>query len=349
MGWRSLRTDDIARREVIVVQLEEAKRFIEHDTSAHARLAFLLLDNAAEVLMFRNIECLLSWNYRDERLLRHYDELLELTGKPEIRSGRDEIASRIVPKSKRRELERNFNAKADFLCENDRIEATQARVLKRLHSYRNELYHRDTIRAETIQSACLLYFDLVCTLFECLQQFGLITLVKTAPPLFVKYLPPGIDWGMPSEGMIAEQLRAGLGIDVPTVRQMLMTHLTSRLDALDARISYVARTLFRGWLELAPEGPWRAAAIRLAQVHEDHEEPPEVEEILKLKLRYGPPDLPKWREAVERLGALDDRLSLFAAFADIEDDFEPLEVHLEGLAERLHHEEQMEEDIRRGK
>lgn len=213
MGWRVMRTDDIERLESITVQLEEAKRLIEQDTATHARLAFLLIDNAAEVLMFRNIECLLSSTHQDEQLLRYYDELLELTDKPEIQQGRDEIASRIVPKRKRAELKRNFNAKADFLCEQDCLEETQARVLKRLHGYRNELYHRDTIRAETIQPVCLLYFDLACTLLERLRQFEMYSIVRSVPATLAKYRPPDVSWGTPSTRDIAAQLRVGLGID----------------------------------------------------------------------------------------------------------------------------------------
>ena len=62
MGWRSVRVDNVPRLVLMTVQLEEAKALIERNTAAHARLAFILLDNAAEVLMFRNVEVLLSSN-----------------------------------------------------------------------------------------------------------------------------------------------------------------------------------------------------------------------------------------------------------------------------------------------
>jgi hypothetical protein len=44
----------------MTIQLEEAKALIERNSAAHGRLAFILLDNAAEVLMLRNVEALLS-------------------------------------------------------------------------------------------------------------------------------------------------------------------------------------------------------------------------------------------------------------------------------------------------
>src|SRR5215831_8932619 len=144
MVWHSLRTDDIERLEVMTVQLEQAKALIEHDTATHARLAFILLDNAAEILMFRNVEVLLSFNYRDEQLLRRYDELLEQRDDPDLQHQRDKIASEYVPKGKRRELAHFFDAKIDFLQERSCLEVTEGRVLRKLHRYRNELYHRDT-------------------------------------------------------------------------------------------------------------------------------------------------------------------------------------------------------------
>ncbi len=44
------------RLVLIVEQLEEAKRFIQADDLAHYRMALLLLDNVAEILMYRVIK-----------------------------------------------------------------------------------------------------------------------------------------------------------------------------------------------------------------------------------------------------------------------------------------------------
>ncbi len=349
MSWRVLRTDDIERLTSITVQFEEMKRLIELGTATHARLAFLLIDNAAETLMFRNIECLLSSTHLHEQLLRRYDELLELTDERGILQNRDEIADQIVPKRRRAELRRNFNAKADFLCEHDCLEGTQARVLKRLHGYRNELYHRDTIRAETIQPACLLYFDLACTLLEHLRQFETYSIVKTVPATLAKYRQSDVSWGTPSTRDIAAQLRVGLGIDDTAMRHFLIEHLTSRLNDIDNRVDYLEQSIFPGMREIFLGGPWRELIIRVAQVHEDYDEPPDIDELLQLTLRYGPPDLPRWRAAVEQLAGHEDSLSLFAAFADIEEDMEPFETQLEDLAERFSIEEQRAEDMRRRK
>ena len=54
-GQQVLRLDDLERLEMMAVQLDEASAFLARKTVSHARLAFILLDNAAEVIMRRDI------------------------------------------------------------------------------------------------------------------------------------------------------------------------------------------------------------------------------------------------------------------------------------------------------
>jgi hypothetical protein len=48
---------------------DEASTFLARKTVSHARLAFILLDNAAEVIMRRNVEVRLAGNMLMERIL----------------------------------------------------------------------------------------------------------------------------------------------------------------------------------------------------------------------------------------------------------------------------------------
>ncbi|GAA2522951.1 hypothetical protein GCM10010201_21440 [Pilimelia columellifera subsp. columellifera] len=52
MSWPGIRPE-VPRVELMAVQLQEAKDLLERETAVHARLAFVLLDNAAEIMMFR--------------------------------------------------------------------------------------------------------------------------------------------------------------------------------------------------------------------------------------------------------------------------------------------------------
>jgi hypothetical protein len=150
---------------------------------------------------------------------------------------------------------------------------------------------------------------------------------------------------------LLDELAIGFSLDdyICTAAHLYRTqHLTSRLNDIDKTVHHLAETFFCGWQEVFADGPWHDLVIRLAQVHDD-DEPPGIDELLKLTLRYGPPDLLKWRAAVQQLVNCHDRLSLFAAFADVEEDLDPFERQLQDLANRIAHEQQLEEDIRNGK
>lgn len=349
-GSEVLRTDDLERLEMMAVQLDEAKAFIERGTVNHARLAFILLDNAAEVMMRRNIAVLLMHNRTMEQVLKRWKEILaQHPDNAEARRHHDEVEQEVVPKATRKRLANYFDPKVDFLQERGNIQPTESRALKKLHSYRNELYHRDQIRLETVRSACLLYFDLACTLFERLDQSEVhtMTLHKEAPPALRKFKPAGETTDYPTQEDIARSLRSVLGIDGAGFKKTLVTHLTSRLDDLEQMISSADDALFGEWAELMPTGPWRQAIIHLAQW--EQEDLPPLEQLLNSKIRYDDSDLARWRQQVSGLQAVADKLELFAAFADIEDSFEPFEAQMTALDIRIDYEQELELDRLRGK
>jgi soluble cytochrome b562 len=146
-GQEVLRLDDLERLEMMAVQLDEASAFLAEGSVSHARLAFILLDNAAEVIMRRNVEVHLTHNKAMERVLRQWKEILERDpADAEARRHHDEVAREVVPRSARKTLAWSFDPKVDFIRDRGDIQETESRVLKKLHRYRNELYHRDRVR-----------------------------------------------------------------------------------------------------------------------------------------------------------------------------------------------------------
>jgi hypothetical protein len=114
MNWHT--TDpETPRIEMMTVQLEEVKRLITHETSSHARLAFILLDNPAEVLMHRKVEGLLFHNPFYEKIVKRWEDILQHTDDPEAVRQLDEVKGKVVSKTKRAKLERTFAAKIEFL------------------------------------------------------------------------------------------------------------------------------------------------------------------------------------------------------------------------------------------
>ena len=72
-----------------------------------------------------------------------------------------------------------------------------ARVLKKLHKYRNEAYHRDQLRLGTLMSAIKIYVYLVCSLMQDFPMHGtggFIHLPPRPPAGLVKYLEDSETW-----------------------------------------------------------------------------------------------------------------------------------------------------------
>lgn len=104
------------------VQLDEARGFLARDTVAHARLAFILLDNAAEVMMRRNVEAALSGNMFLERIRDKWQEILaEHPDDADARREHDEVNSKVVSMRARKRLAEKFDAKADFIRDRGEI------------------------------------------------------------------------------------------------------------------------------------------------------------------------------------------------------------------------------------
>lgn len=106
--------------ELIGVQLEEARDLINQGSLAHARIAFLLLDNAAEVLMHRDLQFLVQEGLSIHRMISH--SRVEIPGDPQRLA---------VSKTAARKIDRDFNAKLDHLVSLGRLDKRPGRTARR--------------------------------------------------------------------------------------------------------------------------------------------------------------------------------------------------------------------------
>lgn len=123
--------------------LELAASFIRENTPQRVRVAFILLHNIAEIVMYRIAE-------------RSFDS--------------DEFRSRIMPpqfsRTLKRKVRREFPEQIRFLVSQGVLSDEEGSTLQIAHDYRTPAFHRDDHNPKALQAlACLLYAPL-STLFE---------------------------------------------------------------------------------------------------------------------------------------------------------------------------------------
>ena len=327
-----------------VVQLEEAKRFILEGDVAHLRLALILLDNAIEVMMHRVIENELQRASWYGRMLENF-----LPGPldAEEEELRREIASHVVPASRQKQIRRYFGEKVKFLSEDrDRIPQASARALVHLHEYRNETQHQDHVRPESVRPAVLVLFDIATDLLVRLEP-GMTEWASDEDHTWLERYGFAERFGPCADvlrGRISAQLRSGLRLDTTGVRDALVAHLTDRLEAMDNELGFVA--------ENSLVGPDRALTLKAIQFWNADSSRRAINQGPELEAFVPPHDLcslTRWREAVEGLSTIDDKLDMFDCFATIEDEFEPLEKMIDDTVSAIDNAIQSEIDRIRGK
>jgi hypothetical protein len=115
--------------ELIVVQLSECKRLLELDTAPHLRIALLLVDNVAELVMAKKISNLMYENH-------HYGQVLTMEDAHPGLWEADKVAEAktlYLSEKAQRNLERWFDAKIELLVDRGLVAKSLGSGLKWLH------------------------------------------------------------------------------------------------------------------------------------------------------------------------------------------------------------------------
>jgi len=301
-----------------VEQLAESKTLILRGTLPSLRMALLLLDNAAEVLMHRATEQLIAEGRSVLRTPYVSDD-------PEHERWR---ISRATAFERRRDLRKYFNAKASFLSEVAGVlSKSPADALIAIHRYRNEAYHRDHVRRETIHPVVMVLFDIVCDLLVTLKQSSWGFSGQDDFTSFQREydLPSGMSFS-PDDHLpqLREILKSGLPLNLDQLREGLRDHLNSRIEDMLEMIDYIDSNNPAGHLASREE------VLELLKSGTKYQQ--DYEELGISKQRYEKSitdttieSFQKWKEGVASLTHLTDKLTLLTHFAKIETDIEPIE------------------------
>jgi hypothetical protein len=314
--------------ELIAVELEEAGRLIKVGRIPHLRLAFLLLDNAAEVMMHRAVqdETQLQGVYRNLRR-----EMLSMQSfyadNADFMDQLRDIEGKVLPERTLDRLDAEFRAKANFLVERGLLDSSLATIVKKLHRYRNELYHEMHIRKAVLEPATLVYFDVACSLLVTSKRPRSYSSGESYIDLSRFGVTHHDAFADDTTARVAAHLRTEVGMDIPKVRAALVDHLTGRLDDLDEVIYMIHAALPDRYRELND-------AIHVIQTNWADELIP-VEELRRQRFPVSARKLRLWRKQVASLADIADRYAMFARFAAIEDAFETFEARAQDLYDSI--------------
>lgn len=210
---------------LIFEQIEVAKQHLSRRSILDYRLALVLLDNVAELLLYRSLELRFAW---DEQLTPKWEPARSqwLAG-PGLRRYTDE---------ERSQCEEEFEPKLRFCHRVDEITDDERVVLSVAHKLRNEAFHRGTLRENILAEVVQVLFVTVVGLAE---RFPVRAFV-------IPYSKDGPDAGFlarfglhsamdiandAGRKTCADYLRAGIEVDHVAVAEILSADLAERLDA----------------------------------------------------------------------------------------------------------------------
>lgn len=224
------------RVRLIYEQIEEAKKLLLAGSLLQLRLALILLDNAVELMMYRELEYQFAWDD---------------SWRPGWQPALDEwLRAGLGPKytaQERKEAERNFDPKARILgFRLGRISPDEQAIIKVCHKLRCGAFHRGHLRPEILLPVCRLLY-LTCAELTVKLRFK----AYTASPLSAEdqaflgrfgitssYLL-GTDEGV---NQLRNKLTEGVTVNPMEVSAVLSGDLVSRLDSIVDGLAYVGET-----------------------------------------------------------------------------------------------------------
>ena len=330
--------------EIILFQVDEARRYIEDGRVSQLRLALLLLDNAAEIQMELCIQNhLLHEDWRSD----FRDRIRQFHGTDLSEDLKKIIEWQPLNGKERRSVERFFDEKIRFLTERHNVlDKRLAGPLSYLHRYRNEAHHRANVRQDTINTACKILLDINCQMLSSVSpgvtsyssgedyswlesRFGISaartfsreTVVKTA----------------------TDDIRSRVSLSDESIAATLAANLESRIENVLESLDFAIENT---------RIPDRDAAIRESQRYGESQRDyslPRGVSYNNFRERHSIVYLDQLRCRLAEISKAADKLEAFGVFSTLELEFEPVEANIHGLAAEIDHMIQMEIDRLRGK
>jgi hypothetical protein len=329
----------VQRPTYVLYQLDEALRYIRGDRLEQVRLALLLLDNAAELQLQQRVTSELQSEEIRERI-----RSMAMSRPPERRG---EVADLInwqpLTPAQKRQLEHSFADKLRFLSQRHEVlDRRLAEVVRYLHRYRNEAYHRARVRPETIRTATVILFEANCLLLLSVFRVTVWSSAADYTWLAERFAPARAKTLLWDEDLaaIVDELRAGVLPTVASVAETLVEHLESRFAELWDALDFV--------VDNSPLAS-RDDAVRFAQL-DPSVDGRYIEELLSsFRPKWSEQTVTQLESRIPEIEAAPTRLDAFAIFSDLETDLESVERPVLDVASSIDQGIQLEVDRLMGK
>ena len=336
------------RIRAIIEQLEESKRLILIGNIPHFRMAFVLLDNAVEILMQRRLEDLPEHNKMLRKLISKAQETFPLE---EYKKWQAEFKISVMDVKQEGAIFRFFDEKTKFLSEDKKyIKKDVVAVLRSLHRYRNELYHREIIRKDTIRASAILLFEITCDLLSQLPSTSYTSIGSEEDTpywqdFFNKYrAKTGAELCHARIAQVSKQLKRDLSISHEDLASALKNSLQVRLNLIIKDIKCVKDNL---------KITSNEKALKFAQFCYNNQESVDFNYIDKalecFQARFTLRNLKECEDRIKKLDVLKNKLTLFHAFSNIENELEEIGIQTDYLVIEIDRAVQFAIDLARGK
>jgi hypothetical protein len=328
----------------VLFQLDEARRYIGDGRLERLRLALLLLDNAVEIQLDRQVQADLMHEDMEERLRERVLEIPESERPESLRTVAEwEPLSRI----QKAKINRLFDEKVHYLAERKSyFDWRLAEPMKYLHRYRNEAYHNARVRKETIRTAAVLLLEINCQLLLTLKGGG-TSYASNEDYSWIEERfgrsPMKVFGSSDAIREIAGSLRADVLPSDESVATALLEHLESRFEDFYETLDVIVSNTAISDREAALKNSQYSFNVKQGKL--DFRRTP-IEQFCGPFTLIAVEDL---RKLIANIRFSVGRLEAFHAFSTIESRFEPIERVVYELASEVDHWIQMEIDRMRGK
>jgi hypothetical protein len=225
--WHRPQSADARQWEWVRVQCAEIRRLAAEGDEAHDRLALLLIDNLAEVVLDREFNARMAVQMADSVMAEVVETRDSGVPLPPVLA---EAVERHVGPDERARIDRHFTDKCKYLVRVGWITDQERQVLLRLHDYRNEAYHQDKVTSDLLSDLVLTYLLLVGDLLIRHRPLAwtMTTVVKVADGFETFNFPPPTELG--------KQLRGDDEADLEAVGRRLTDHVRQRVEEIEFAI-----------------------------------------------------------------------------------------------------------------